>query len=132
MTKLQAAKDKQAKYYRVTTDDNRRHIGPEILFRKQQITRKACQRLVGELQATYGPKISQIKINMNQYDFSGLTDDNYQLALTGDINVPLLQRKSARYNADTDTLCIYQADRLVYVNDAGHICNDTAALADCM
>lgn len=131
--KLEQAKKAQEERYSVVVDGNVHHLGKRIATKKETITLKKCQQIVQTVQHNFGISINKIEIMMTQWDYDGISADDYLGVLCGDRGVPTKgPKKTAYYFPKSHTLQIWEDGMPVYENANGVISRDADALADCL
>lgn len=128
---LQDQVEKQESLWLVVVNGNRSNLGKVIYTRSNSpITRDRCHDIAKNIEATFGVVVEDLRIIMDRYDYQALSGDDVDLALSGDIGVKKIVDKHARYDAQRDSLLIWQDGEYVYANDAGVVTRDAVAIAD--
>jgi hypothetical protein len=125
--------DDQDKYYHVIVDGNNHPGVCNIVTTKELITVAKCKVICAKIEARFGIVVDSIKICMTQWDYRGMTANDYEYVLSGDRGVSVLGKtKEAIYSNKTNSLIIWENGLPVYENNNGVICKDADTLADCL
>lgn len=128
---LQDQVEKQESLWLVVVNGGRSNLGKVIYTRSNSpITLARCRDITNNIEATFGVVVEDLRIIMDRYNYQSLSDDDVELVLSGDIGVEKIVDKYARYDAQRDSLLIWQDGEYVYANDAGVVTRDAVAIAD--
>lgn len=100
--------------------------------KSEVITVERCKEIVAVAERISGLEVTRIDIDMDEFDYAGITDEHYENAMCGDCGIRQTKKKSAHYFVKQNRLLIWQDGLPVYENHDGTVCRDVDALADCI
>lgn len=131
--KLEQAIKEQNEFYPVYVDGGKHKLDTRIQTKKEQITLKKCKSIVENIQIHFNIKIDKIEILMSEWDFTGITPEDYEsIMVYGEGSLPILKNKKAFYYTNENCLRIWENGYPVYENYDGVISRDQDALCDCL
>lgn len=129
---MDRCKKEQEIYYSVMINGNRHNLPYRFKMTKETITVAKCKKFIATVEGRCDIKIDNLKILMQEFDYTGITADTYLGILCGDGGLTCKVDKEASYNPATKCLRIWEDGYPVYENDDGVITRDRDALADCL
>ena len=132
-TALQKAIERQESGYAVIVDGNRQHLPNSVRTTKQDITIERCQEICKKIETHFEITVGKIEISLTQWDLQSLTPEDYELVMSNDIGVERIgPDKRIVYDNAQNCFQIWEDGRPIHENNNGVICDDEAALADCL